>query len=1116
MDLCGCTALWRKLSRVRVRLLFWAVSFGWALPALAQGSASDGEAPQGPSVEQVESLISEVRSNPSLSDSERSQRVEVLEQALKSLKSAREHTERNQSYEAAIDGGARQLGQLERELQRLQREKTERPPLPEDTSSLRQAVESIRAELALARNELARVEEELLDLPRRSERAATRIPEAESELASLRESGSAPDSGGSGQPASREILRQARQADLSSELEMWVNERLSKPIREKILEARKALSSLRIERLQARLERLERALGDRVTTAADEIRASVAGLAAKWPEAAPSHRDALAELGDWADELERAARAAAAAKSRQDYVKAKLQELTRDWEAIQEQLALGLGGRDMVQVIVGLNRRCRRTLRNLGASAVAELEQARLGALRLRQRIQRPEAELPITATDPMAEALRDLRRKALAEVREEQGRLIRSLVALRADEEQLKRRVEEILEYIDEQLFGVRLKATPPWSLETLRTLPAAVVWWFDPAHGQDLVRAVSRVALRIPGWTVLVALFTLGLLLVRRLLYRALDTTVTQIRRASTDRYGATLAALGCTLLLAAPAPLVSSFVGATLPRWAEPSDWLWGFAGGLRYAGLILAGAMPILYLLLPSGLGVGHFGWKKEPMQRLRWTLGALLWVYVPALVVTLSCSFGDASQWFASLGRTAFLVAHLWMAVLTWRLFHSKYGLPGIPNAPSSLVRWRPLWALIGIGGPLALVGLAAAGYLITALMLSLGLCGTFGILAAGAVAHGLSLRWFNMKQRRIAVTEALERRRAKRAAKEGSAGDESSGVLEGEELEPNLNVVTKQARDLLRAVFGVGTFLTVVWFWSASFPVIQVFGGIRLSDEGGPSLFQVLWSVLVGVVSWVIVRNLPGFLELAVFRTSDLVPGTRVAIYKLCQYGVAAVGAGVALDALQIDWEQFSWIAAALSVGLGFGLQEVVANFVCGIIILFERPIRVGDIVTVEGTTGTVSKIQMRSTTITNWDRQEFVVPNKTLITSTLLNWTLSAPLNRIVIPVGVAYGSDVDQALALLVRIAKDHPRVLDEPEPMATFEQFGDSSLTLYMRAFLPDMDNRLLTITELHNQVHRRFAEAGIEIAFPQRDLHIRSGWPIPTGPVATGSAAAAEDA
>jgi potassium efflux system protein len=215
-----------------------------------------------------------------------------------------------------------------------------------------------------------------------------------------------------------------------------------------------------------------------------------------------------------------------------------------------------------------------------------------------------------------------------------------------------------------------------------------------------------------------------------------------------------------------------------------------------------------------------------------------------------------------------------------------------------------------------------------------------------------------------------------------------------------------------------------------------------------------------------------------------------------------------AVGLVFTVGVLGIDWSSFGWIAAALSVGLGFGLQEIVANFVCGIILLFERPIRVGDVVTVSGTTGLVSKIRIRATTITNYDRQEFIVPNKEFITGTLLNWTLSTTLNRIVMVVGVAYGSDTRRVRNLLLEICNGHPDVLQDPAASAIFDGFGDSTLNFTVRTYLASMEDRLDVTNELHHQIHERFAAEGIEIAFPQMDLHLRSidpGFQIGSGQI-----------
>ena len=140
--------------------------------------------------------------------------------------------------------------------------------------------------------------------------------------------------------------------------------------------------------------------------------------------------------------------------------------------------------------------------------------------------------------------------------------------------------------------------------------------------------------------------------------------------------------------------------------------------------------------------------------------------------------------------------------------------------------------------------------------------------------------------------------------------------------------------------------------------------------------------------------------------------------------------------------------------------------------------------------------TGVVSRIQIRATTITDWDRKEYIVPNREFITGRLLNWTLTDKTNRIVIEVGIAYGNDTALARSLLLQAAQDHPRILRDPGPIATFEGFGASTLDLVLRAYLPSLDTRMQTQTELLEAINRLFTEAGLEIAFPQQDVHVRS--------------------
>jgi potassium-dependent mechanosensitive channel len=224
--------------------------------------------------------------------------------------------------------------------------------------------------------------------------------------------------------------------------------------------------------------------------------------------------------------------------------------------------------------------------------------------------------------------------------------------------------------------------------------------------------------------------------------------------------------------------------------------------------------------------------------------------------------------------------------------------------------------------------------------------------------------------------------------------------------------------------------------------------------------------------------------------------------GVRYAAAAIVRYAIGITGITIAAGAIGIGWPKVQWLVAAVTFGLGFGLQEIFANFVSGLIVLFERPIRVGDIVTVGEVTGTVSRIRMRATTITDWDRKELIVPNKEFITARLVNWTLSDSVIRLVIPVGIAYGADTQRARQLLLQVAGSTPLVLRDPPAKAFFMGFGDSALNFELRVFVANVDQRINVMHDINMAIDRTFREAGIEIAFPQRDIHIRSieGLPV----------------
>jgi len=280
--------------------------------------------------------------------------------------------------------------------------------------------------------------------------------------------------------------------------------------------------------------------------------------------------------------------------------------------------------------------------------------------------------------------------------------------------------------------------------------------------------------------------------------------------------------------------------------------------------------------------------------------------------------------------------------------------------------------------------------------------------------------------------------------------------------------------------------------------WSTQVDVTKVVNAVpqRVPTVKVFTLGDLFIAVAVLVVAFIAAANLPGLLEVAVLQKLPIDSGARYAASSIARYLIYAVGIIWGFNIAGIGWSKVQWLVAALSVGIGFGLQEIVANFISGLILLFERPLRVGDIVTVGDVTGTVTRIQIRATTVRDWDQKEYIIPNKDLMTGKFMNWTLSDTTNRVVINVGVAYGTDADLVQKILLDTAKSHPDVLENPPPHAIFDGFGDSSLNFVLRCCLPSLDKRLPALHYLHAEIHRRLKKAGIEIPFPQRDLHIRS--------------------
>jgi potassium-dependent mechanosensitive channel len=218
--------------------------------------------------------------------------------------------------------------------------------------------------------------------------------------------------------------------------------------------------------------------------------------------------------------------------------------------------------------------------------------------------------------------------------------------------------------------------------------------------------------------------------------------------------------------------------------------------------------------------------------------------------------------------------------------------------------------------------------------------------------------------------------------------------------------------------------------------------------------------------------------------------------GVSLSVARLVHYALVAIGFVIALVVLGVDLTKMTLLVSALGVGIGFGLQTIVNNFVCGLILLLERPLRVGDTIELGGQRMKIAKIGLRSTTVRTVAQADIIVPNTDLVTNQVTNWTLTDRHAQGMIAVGVAYGSDVGLVIRTLKECALAHPGVMKNPEPGILFRSFGDSSLDFELFVRVTEVDNRLQIESDLRQEIDRRFRQAGIEIPFPQRDLHVRS--------------------
>jgi len=261
------------------------------------------------------------------------------------------------------------------------------------------------------------------------------------------------------------------------------------------------------------------------------------------------------------------------------------------------------------------------------------------------------------------------------------------------------------------------------------------------------------------------------------------------------------------------------------------------------------------------------------------------------------------------------------------------------------------------------------------------------------------------------------------------------------------------------------------------------------------------TMASFLMFIAVIVIFFIVSRLLTRGILRSILIRFDIERGTRYNMVRVSHYVFMTIGALVAFQFVGINLSGLAVIFGLLSVGIGFGLQNLTSNFISGLILLFERPIRIGDRITVGDTEGDVLAINMRSTTIQSLRNISIIVPNSAFISEQVINWSHGDPKIRIDLDVGVSYDSDLDLVLKALHEVAKEHPRVMKTPEPDVLLREFGDSSWNMQLRAWIANPKKHHMIRSEINCEIVRKFRKYNIEIPFPQRDLHVRSPLPVP---------------
>ncbi len=1066
----------------------------------------------------VQERIKQAESDPQLDEAARAKAIDFYKKALDELSSADQWAGRSSAYEKAIKDVPVQLQAAEDELKRFARATSMPSEVADRTvSQLQQELGAAESELARSRQRLAELEKEP---KRRSDRRAQirqRREEIDKELAEA----VAPP----GPPAVAEAGRmyeQARAMARDRERAAYSQELAGYDASVELLRVQRDLVAQHV----SRNERLVKFWQDAITRRRQEDTARLAKEAEEarrraQADGAPVARDiaALAEkVTQLAGKRDEILQKEKQVTEERDTRQALLNHITTRAEVVRAKVEAAGVTRAMGMMLrreridLPRIRDLRRRLRQLqGTSADIEVELIDLRRQRDSLPDIRPVIDAAVSRVDPAWIERREDIRKELTSLDEKQREglqalltdcsdYLRRLIELQEVTEALIARTESYQDYIDERFLWLR--SDEELTLRGMLDAWRAYTKMFREAQWGEIPGALRQDARTNPatvGFIVLILLFVIGR---RRYFCDRLAEAGDRARQKLNTSFVPTAIAVAYTVLLSVSWPLLFWLLAWRLEASPGASDVTKTVGFALSRVAFLFLIYASIREVLRPKGVAEAHLGWAPSVLRMVRMNLLWLMAISLPLVFMgVLVERFQVGADWKGSASRPGYLAAMAALAVFAAIILRPSKGIFAeriARNRGGPLDRCRLFWYLGLVGIPVAMSVLTLVGYYYTALQLMSRVHRTAWFVLFVLLLRGLVLRWLFLTHRKLAIARARKRLAEKQAelARESAAGIEEEPSTPPEEPEPDIAALSGQARQLFNAttllIFALG-----MWYiWVDILPALSFFRKVPLYPNATITLADAALAVATLIMTVIAAKNVAAFLEITILPRLPIMAGERYAIITVSRYTITVVGIVLAFGFVGIGWSSVQWLVAAITVGLGFGLQEIFANFVSGLILLFERPIRVGDTVTVGDISGTISRIHIRATTVMGWDRKELIIPNKEFVTGKVVNWTLSDSIQRLTIPVGVAYGSDTAQVERILRRVVSENALVLRDPAPLVFFVGLGASSLDFNVLVFVSGVDKLGQTRHELLNALNAELRKAGIEIPFPQQDVHIRS--------------------